>query len=205
MSASSGARVVLLCLIGVLLVILGFLIAFAVMLRKRPSAPPRWIPHRAAPASSPPSVAAASATPVPAASAGSGAVASAVPSASVSGAPASRSSVRVCPTCRREYRGGLAFCPHDARPLVTPEELPRAGNGGTCPTCRRSFDPGVRYCPHDASELVAAAVYSATTPSSANGRGPAGVIAKVCPRCGSRYDLAATFCGKDGETLETLN
>ncbi|HKA86700.1 MAG TPA: hypothetical protein VKE22_03505 [Haliangiales bacterium] len=34
---------------------------------------------------------------------------------------------------------------------------------------------------------------------------PTGVIAKHCPRCGSRYDLAVTHCEKDGIELRTLN
>lgn len=34
---------------------------------------------------------------------------------------------------------------------------------------------------------------------------PTGVIAKRCPRCGSRYDLAFTHCDKDGIELRTLN
>jgi hypothetical protein len=34
---------------------------------------------------------------------------------------------------------------------------------------------------------------------------PTGVIAKHCPRCGSRYDLAFTHCDKDGIELRTLN
>lgn len=34
---------------------------------------------------------------------------------------------------------------------------------------------------------------------------PTGVIAKVCPQCAQRYDLATTFCGKDGAELVTIN
>jgi len=34
---------------------------------------------------------------------------------------------------------------------------------------------------------------------------PTGVIAKHCPRCGSRYDLAVSHCEKDGVELRTLN
>jgi len=32
-----------------------------------------------------------------------------------------------------------------------------------------------------------------------------GVLAKHCPRCGARYDLALSHCDKDGVELRTLN
>lgn len=34
---------------------------------------------------------------------------------------------------------------------------------------------------------------------------PTGVIAKICPECRSRHDLAETVCGRDGSELAVIN
>lgn len=183
---SSSARVVLLCLIGLLLVILGFLIAFALLIRRRPPArPPR---AREARAGEP------EARPAPGATAGpSGALA------------VVRSEGMACPTCRRQYESLLEFCPRDARRLVPLSQLDVRSSGSVCPACRRGSEPGTRFCPHDGSELVPVSLYEATRTDDAEPSGPTGVMGKICPECRSRHDLAATFCGRDGSELVAIN
>jgi hypothetical protein len=111
-----------------------------------------------------------------------------------------------CPSCRREYDGGLRFCPRDARALVPAAELAEGGRGAgsRCPRCRRSFEPGLRYCPYDAAELVPAGVYQATRDEE-QAETPSGVMGRICPRCRRTYDLVASFCGRDGSELAVIN
>jgi hypothetical protein len=110
-----------------------------------------------------------------------------------------------CPSCRREYEGAV-YCSRDARRLVPTHEMqhhPRS-QGVVCMACRRAFEPGIRRCPHDGTALVPFAVYAATRPRS-HTMEPAGVIARICPVCASRYDLHARFCGVDGSELVVIN
>jgi hypothetical protein len=108
-----------------------------------------------------------------------------------------------CPSCRREFPGGTAFCPFDSNRLVAiagHEELLAGPAGGICPACKRGFNPGVRVCPHDGEELVPpTAVDPRKGPSVPPVRG------KICPTCGGRFDGTAAFCGKDGTQLVLLN
>lgn len=183
-SVSTGARIVLFCLIGLLLVILGFLIAFAWALRRRPDDAAGRRGVRAA------ALEVVDGSPARIGADGTLAV---EPGGTVA-----------CPTCRREYDGHLLYCPRDARRLVPVSDLveTRKRTGSMCTTCKRSFDRGVRYCPHDATELVPGAVYAAS-------EGPefdvVGDKAKICPQCRCRHDLAATFCSRDGSELVVLN
>ena len=180
---SPGARMVLLCLIGLLLVILGFLIAFAVLIRRRPAA----VTARSSPRREGRST--------PEGARVGGAVAG--------GLAVARSDTMACPTCRRHYDAVLDYCPRDARKLVPSNRLEARAGGSVCIACRRGFDPGTRFCPHDGSELVAVAVYEATR-SDVDAE-PTGVMAKICPQCRSRHDLAATYCGRDGSELVAIN
>ncbi len=180
---SASARMVLLCLIGLLLVILGFLIAFAVLIRRRPPAESARSAPRREGRSSPEGARAVVA---------------------VSGGLAvARSETMACPTCRRHYEGALDYCPRDARKLVLSSRLQARAGGTVCTACKRGFDPGTRFCPHDGSELVGVAVYEATR-ADADAE-PTGVMAKICPQCRSRHDLAATYCGRDGSELVAIN
>lgn len=129
------------------------------------------------------------------------------------------SSAMVCPTCRTEYHG-MTYCTRDARRLVPPEEMlggaglgpARGGHaksaGLVCMACHRAYEPGLRSCPHDSNELVPFAVYNATRLRPARPRGmtePAGIIARICPVCGSKFDLNARFCGHDAGELVVIN
>ena len=108
-----------------------------------------------------------------------------------------------CPSCRREFSGGGAFCPFDSNRLVEIEAHPEllvGPSGGICPTCRRGFNPGVKVCPHDGEELVPAGMMTAAAAAP-----PPKVRGKICPTCGDRFDGAAGFCGKDGTQLVLLN
>ncbi len=110
-----------------------------------------------------------------------------------------------CPSCRKEYEGAV-YCSRDARRLVPTHDLqnhPRS-QGVVCMACRRAFEPGIRRCPHDGTALVPFAVHAATRPRSRTME-PAGVIARICPVCASRYDLHARFCGVDGSELVVIN
>jgi hypothetical protein len=107
-----------------------------------------------------------------------------------------------CPSCRREFSGGGAFCPFDSNRLVAIEghqDLMVGPSGGICPTCRRGFNPGVKVCPHDGEELVPVGMMTAVPAPPPTVRG------KICPTCGDRFDGAAGFCGKDGTQLVLLN
>jgi hypothetical protein len=107
-----------------------------------------------------------------------------------------------CPSCRREFSGGGAFCPFDSNRLVEIEghqDLLIGPSGGICPTCRRGFNPGVKVCPHDGEELVPVGMMTAVPMAPPTVRG------KICPTCGDRFDGAAGFCGKDGTQLVLLN
>ena len=138
----------------------------------------------------------------------------------------------VCPACQREYEAGLQFCPHDARELV-PAGEPGAratAPGMTCPGCRRSFDAMKKFCPFDGDELVplTLAVGSSAAPAPLGAAGAAGVgsvaggaavaglsagagaasvamMGKICPHCSRRYENDATFCGRDGAALVSVN
>lgn len=187
---TASTRMVLLCLIGLLLVILGVLIAFALLIRKRPA-------QTAAPLTS--------ARTGQQASDGGGQSSSALASAGASGGlvAVTRTETMACPTCRRLYEPIVDFCPHDARKLVKSSQLAEHAGGGVCPACRRGLDKGVRFCPHDGSEVLPIPVYEATRGDS--DAKPTGVMAKICPKCRARHDLAATFCGRDGSELVGLN
>jgi hypothetical protein len=183
---SGGTRLVLLCLIGLLLIILGFLIAFALLIRRRPAPAAPQPREHVAPASSPPAA--------PSALGATGALALA------------RSETMACPTCRRQYESLLEFCPRDARPLVPLSQLDARPSGSVCPACRRSSDSATRFCPHDGSELIPVALYEVTrSDSDDEPAGPTGVMGKICPQCRSRHDLAASFCGRDGSELVAIN
>jgi hypothetical protein len=110
-----------------------------------------------------------------------------------------------CPSCRREYPAGTAFCPSDSNRLVAirgHEQLMAGPTGGICPVCRKGFNPGVKTCPEHGEELVPAAAAAASAPAPAAVAGQRG---KICPVCGGRYDGASTFCAKDGTQLVVVN
>lgn len=122
----------------------------------------------------------------------------------------------VCPACQREYDAGLQFCPHDARELVPVSDpaARAAAPGTTCPSCRQSFDAMKRFCPFDGDELVplTLAVGSAGGPAALGAGGLAGglgigveLMGKICPHCSRRYESDATFCGRDGAALVSVN
>jgi predicted amidophosphoribosyltransferase len=131
----------------------------------------------------------------------------------------------VCPACQREYDPGLQFCPHDARELV-PATDPAARTtapGMACPNCRRSFDAMKRFCPFDGDELVpltlalgtasvqpslgatAAGVASVATVAGLANAASVAMMGKICPHCSRRYENDATFCGRDGAALVSVN
>jgi hypothetical protein len=110
-----------------------------------------------------------------------------------------------CPACRRAFPRGTRVCPDDDQRLIALrtdglETLPR---GGRCPRCRRNFAPGTRYCPIDAEALVAA-----NAPAQVHGHEHHHLLVgdgKICPVCAARYGLEASFCGRDGSELVSVN
>jgi len=106
-----------------------------------------------------------------------------------------------CPSCRREYPAGTAFCAYDSNRLVAirgHEQLMSGPAGGICRVCRKGFNPGMKVCPEHGEELVPAAVAGAAVQATTQ-RG------KICPTCGGRSDGASSFCGKDGTQLVLIN
>ena len=115
------------------------------------------------------------------------------------------------------------FCPVDACRLVATAEgaaAERAAPGGKCPRCRRVYDAGTRFCAVDAEELVPLPLWQAThaeggvhvdeAERGAARRASVGAVhfhgeGKICPVCAAKYDLEATFCGRDGSELVTVN
>jgi hypothetical protein len=73
--------------------------------------------------------------------------------------------------------------------------------------CKRSFDGGKRFCPYDAEELapVTAPMAARRTPRAGGPPGLAHVLGKICPHCSKRYESEATFCGRDGAELVSIN
>ncbi|MFH0900969.1 MAG: hypothetical protein V2A73_10100 [Pseudomonadota bacterium] len=110
----------------------------------------------------------------------------------------------VCPICRRRFRPGTRFCPFDSSLLLPAEHVEHSEESQAliCPRCHHAFGPGARVCPSDGEELVP--MWEAV-----RGRlgepAPTGVIGKICPHCAARYDLANTFCSKDGMALRVIN
>lgn len=185
MHVSAGARIALFCLIGLLLITLGFLIACAWLLRRR-GAGDGAARHSADRIGDELRVAALA----------------------THGASADLAGAVACPSCRRRYERPLKYCPRDARLLVPATELERVkSGGGVCPGCRRAFDPAVRFCPHDAAELVPLSVYEATHARDPldDEPEPGDCAGKICPECRSRHEIAAIFCGVDGSELVAIN
>jgi hypothetical protein len=112
-----------------------------------------------------------------------------------------------CPSCRKEYPAGTAFCAIDSNRLISirgHEALLGGPSGGVCPVCHRGFNPGVKVCPDHGEELLPASVAGVAAPASQQAaatprRG------KICPKCGTRFDGTAAFCGQDGSVLVLVN
>ncbi|MES1165026.1 MAG: hypothetical protein ABUR63_04670 [Verrucomicrobiota bacterium] len=68
----------------------------------------------------------------------------------------------MCPTCRRQFAGGLKFCPYDARLLARdlhpglsePDIALGAGAAKICPSCARTYDTVAVVCGRDGAALV---------------------------------------------------
>jgi len=183
-------------LIGVLLVILGFLIAFAVLIRRHRGDEilddDFDVPTRA-PLSEVQEELVMMAASVASSARGGGGL-----------EVASQAVAVTCPTCRREYDTPLEFCPHDARRLIPTSLLAAsAETSRVCSTCRRSFDGDEKYCPHDATELTSIGLDPGRR--ERHHGAASGVVAKMCPQCNHRYDLSVTHCATDGAELVTLN
>ncbi len=110
-----------------------------------------------------------------------------------------------CPTCLREFHG-QRYCTSDARRLAPSHELRTRGRGVICLGCHRAYDAGLSQCPHDSLPLVPHSIQGPATGRRARGlTQPAHVQARICPLCGTRDDLHARFCGRDGAALLVIN
>lgn len=182
---SIGVRTALLALLGIMVVIFGCLVVFALVIRRRSQARPDAGQKRGK-------------------GAGEG------HHAMGEGAVRVVEDPMVCPACRREFEPRLRFCPFDASRLVpAPQMLERMSEGHrrgvACPHCGRAFEGRVRSCPHDGADLIPMSVYQATHAAHAAHDHDDGMVAKICPECQGRYGYAASFCGKDGVELVVLN
>ena len=125
-----------------------------------------------------------------------------------------------CSACRRSYPAGTIYCPIDANRLVATgagAAAERAAGGGKCPRCRRVYDAGTRFCAIDAEELVPLPLWQAShaegglhVDADEAAAARAGAVhfhgeGKICPVCAAKYDLEASFCGRDGSELVTVN
>jgi hypothetical protein len=109
----------------------------------------------------------------------------------------------LCPACRREFEENYRHCPFDASPLLSQSRAHELPGGMVCPQCSRGFEPGVRSCPHDAEELIPYSLYQ-TTHLPLHELGEA-CPNKICPLCTHKYQGEATFCGRDGAELVSMN
>lgn len=176
---SAGVRTALFGLLGLLLLILGCLIVFVLVMRRRP----------------------ASGAPARPSSAGgrAGTLRS-------DDAVYPIDDPMACPACRREFDASLRYCPHDATELVSaPQMIERARHRKSyaCLRCRRAYEGKVRYCPHDGTDLVPMGLYVSSRGGADHDGDCEG--AKICPECRGRYQYAAMFCGRDGVELVVLN
>jgi predicted amidophosphoribosyltransferase len=121
---------------------------------------------------------------------------------------------KICPACHREYEAALQYCPQDARELIAANDPAARASvpGTTCPTCRRSFDGLKKFCPFDGEELVpltlaigSPAMQTAALASGLGNFGSFGNFGKICPICSRRFESVATFCGRDGSELVSVN
>lgn len=151
----ASARVILLCVIGLLLVMLGFLTAMAFIIRRRPRAaePPAPREVLICPSCRRPY---------------EGGLVFCPADARRLVRPADldpRAVGNVCPACKRGFEAGLRFCPHDASELVsasvheatsaTEAAAPTGVIGKICPECRSRHDLAAVFCGKDGVELVA--------------------------------------------------
>jgi hypothetical protein len=92
--------------------------------------------------------------------------------------------------------------------VVQKKRLVAKVSGGAvlyCPGCLRGYSEGATFCATDGVKLLrreGAPPPGAPTPGPPAGEGgvdPRG--ARICPACGTRYDINARFCGKEGATL----
>ncbi|MBC8133528.1 MAG: hypothetical protein H7X95_11155 [Deltaproteobacteria bacterium] len=76
----------------------------------------------------------------------------------------------ICPTCRRQFAGGLRYCPYDARVLTanvhqTGAQISQAASMASmsasashaekiCPSCSRRYDLVAQVCGRDGTALV---------------------------------------------------
>jgi hypothetical protein len=109
----------------------------------------------------------------------------------------------LCPACRREFEENYRHCLFDASPLLPHSRAQELPGGMVCPQCSRGFEPGVRNCLHDAEELIPYSL-SRTTRSPLHEPGEA-CPNKICPLCTHKYQGEATFCGRDGAELVSMN
>lgn len=110
-----------------------------------------------------------------------------------------------CPTCLREF-DGHRYCTSDARRLAPSHDVRTRGRGVICLGCHRAFDAGLSQCPHDSLPLVPHSIQGTATGRRTRGlTQPAHVLARICPLCGTRDDLHARFCGRDGAALLVIN
>lgn len=198
-SISPTARALLLGLVGLLLVVLGVLIAMAVTVRRRSKGSRRQSGLGGSRDAIRAAVRAQPSDPLPRRR-------PRTESAGGMMAVALAEERNACPTCGQEYDAALSFCPADARALVPLSEVAAKAKEGSaaCVACHRAFELGVRYCSYDASELVPIAVYEATR-GKVGHLAPVGVLGRVCSQCRRPFDLAARFCPHDGTELSLLH
>ena len=105
-----------------------------------------------------------------------------------------------CPNCRRAFDATKRFCPFDGDELVPLTLALGSAAGGTSLGAA-----GVGGINAVGGLPGAADVASLAGAAAAAGSGGAGMMGKICPHCSRRYDSDATFCGRDGASLVSVN
>ena len=73
-----------------------------------------------------------------------------------------------------------------------------------CRAWTRPIDRPQVVSPHEL-ETLAAMAETFLPGGDGSPREPAGVIARICPVCATKYDLNARFCGHDAGELVVIN
>jgi hypothetical protein len=106
-----------------------------------------------------------------------------------------------CPNCRRAFDAMKRFCPFDGDELVPLTLALGSAGGGTALGAA-----GVGATSAVGGFPGAADLASTSGAAAAAGAGAgAGGLGKICPHCSRRYESDATFCGRDGASLVSVN
>jgi hypothetical protein len=108
-----------------------------------------------------------------------------------------------CPNCRRSFDATKRFCPFDGDELVPLTLALGSAAGGTA--LGATGGSGISAVGGSPGPADVAGAAGAAAGAGAGAGGGGGIMGKICPHCSRRYDSDATFCGRDGASLVSVN